>query len=81
MKYAVEDEAVDISIADGEFSVFTAASGAADTNISFGNAKLKVEADGTVAFGVYSAIAAETVTGYLTVKDRNGNSRKLAIVS
>lgn len=36
---------------------------------------------GLVMFGTHSAIAAETVTGYITVKDAAGNTRKLAVVS
>ena len=36
---------------------------------------------GSVKFGTHAAIGAETVTGYITVKDAAGNSRKLAVVS
>ena len=36
---------------------------------------------GKVRFGTHSAIAAETVTGYITVKDSGGTTRKLAVVS
>ena len=36
---------------------------------------------GKVTFGTHSAIAAETVTGYITVKDSGGTTRKLAVVS
>lgn len=36
---------------------------------------------GVLRFGTHSAIAAETVTGYITVKDAGGTSRKLAVVS
>lgn len=36
---------------------------------------------GVVRFGTHSAIAAETVTGYITMKDSAGNTRKLAVVS
>ncbi|PPD07147.1 MAG: hypothetical protein CTY28_10215 [Hyphomicrobium sp.] len=36
---------------------------------------------GLVKFGTHSAIAAETVTGYITIKDAAGNSRKIAVVS
>lgn len=38
-------------------------------------------ANGNVRFGTHSAIASETVTGYITIKDAAGNSRKLAVVS
>lgn len=36
---------------------------------------------GVVQFGTHSALAAETVTGYITIKDAAGNSRKIAVVS
>jgi hypothetical protein len=36
---------------------------------------------GNVRFGTHSAIAAETVTGYITIKDSAGNTRKLAVLS
>lgn len=36
---------------------------------------------GLVQFGTHAEIAAETVTGYITIKDAAGNSRKLAVVS
>lgn len=36
---------------------------------------------GNVRFGTHSAVAAETVTGYITIKDAGGVSRKLAVVS
>jgi hypothetical protein len=38
-------------------------------------------ANGNVRFGTHSAIGAETVTGYITIKDEAGNTRKLAVVS
>lgn len=40
-----------------------------------------IESGGTVGFGTHSAIGAETVTGYITIKDAAGNTRKLAVVS
>lgn len=36
---------------------------------------------GVLRFGTHSAIAAETVTGYITIKDAGGTVRKLAVVS
>ena len=36
---------------------------------------------GVVQFGTHSGLAAETVTGYITVKDSGGTTRKLAVVS
>lgn len=36
---------------------------------------------GVLRFGTHSALAAETVTGYITIKDSGGTTRKLAVVS
>lgn len=36
---------------------------------------------GSVRFGTHSAIGAETLAGYITIKDSGGTSRKLAVVS
>lgn len=36
---------------------------------------------GTLQFGTRTAIGAETVTGYITIKDSGGTTRKLAVVS
>lgn len=36
---------------------------------------------GNVKFGTHAAIGAETVTGYITIKDSGGTTRKLAVVS
>lgn len=36
---------------------------------------------GNVKFGTHSALAAETVSGYITIKDAGGTLRKLAVVS
>lgn len=38
-------------------------------------------ANGFVKFGTHSAIVAETVTGYITIKDSGGTERKIAVVS
>lgn len=38
-------------------------------------------ANGNVRFGVRSAIGAETITGFITIKDEGGTVRKLAVVS
>jgi hypothetical protein len=43
--------------------------------------RLKIESGGTVCFGTHSAIGTETVTGYITMKDAGGTTRKLAVVS
>lgn len=59
---------------------------AADVGLVWGSAgHLKVSNGstgvGTLQFGVHSALGAETVTGYITVKDGAGNTRKLAVIS
>jgi hypothetical protein len=40
-----------------------------------------LEATSTVKFGTHTAIGAETVTGFITINDAGGTSRKLAVVS
>ena len=47
------------------------------------NTDLELAGNGTgvVKFGTHSAIAAETVTGYITIKDSGGTTRKIAVVS
>jgi hypothetical protein len=52
--------------------------GGDDTNIDI---KLTPKGSGVVNFGTHSAIGAESVTGYITIKDSNGVTRKLAVVS
>jgi len=49
-----------------------------DANIDFAIAP---KGTGVLRFGTHSALAAETVTGYITIKDAAGNTRKLAVVS
>ena len=40
-----------------------------------------IQPAGSVSFGTHTAIGAETVTGYITIKDEGGTSRKIAVVS
>lgn len=54
----------------------TAGTGADDLDVIFTPAGA-----GNVRFGTHSAIGAETVTGFITIKDAGGTSRKLAVVS
>jgi hypothetical protein len=59
---------------------------AADVGLVWGSAGyLKVSNGstgvGSLQFGVHSALGAETVTGYITVKDGAGTTRKLAVIS
>jgi hypothetical protein len=54
------------------------------TTDNFLNIADKIKCDLTtdvIEFGTHSAIAAETVTGYITIKDSSGATRKLAVVS
>lgn len=59
-----------------EVAAETAGTGATDVDVL-----LTPAGAGRVRFGTLSAIAAETVTGYLTVKDAGGTSRKIAVVA
>lgn len=43
--------------------------------------RLSPKGAGFVQFGTHTAIGAETVTGYITIKDAGGTARKLAVVS
>lgn len=43
--------------------------------------RMRLENDGTLHIGTHAAIGAETITGYITIKDIGGTSRKVAIVS
>ena len=52
-----------------------------ETTISTTGGDLALSPAGNVKFGAHSAIGAETVTGYITIKDSGGASRKLAVVS
>ena len=36
---------------------------------------------GNVCFGTHSAVGVELVTGYITIKDAGGTTRKLAVIS
>jgi len=47
-----------------------------DRDISF-----QPNGTGLVRFGTYAALSGETVTGYITIKDAGGTSRKLAVVA
>ncbi len=42
---------------------------------------LELATNGVLKFGTHAAIGAETVTGYITIKDSAGNLRKVAVVS
>lgn len=59
-----------------ELAAETAGSGTDDLNV-----KLTPAGAGVVQFGTHTGLASETVTGYITIKDAAGNTRKLAVVS
>ena len=50
-------------------------------SISMNSRKIFEVDDNTVKFGTHAAVAAETVTGYITIVDEGGITRKLAVVS
>lgn len=59
--------------------------GATSTNnfatFSAGINDFEIRPAGVTSFGTHTAIGAETVTGYITIKDEGGTSRKIAVVS
>lgn len=59
-----------------ELAAETAGTGTDDIDL-----RLTPAGAGKVRFGSHSAIAAETVTGYITITDSGGTSRKIAVVS
>lgn len=67
--------------AGGDIIFQTAAAGSTGTAQNSLAEVFRVRNDGVVGFGTHSAIAAETVTGYITIKDTGGTTRKLAVVS
>lgn len=52
-----------------------------DGSVSTSAGDLYLNPTGNVKFGTHSAIGSETVTGYITIKDAGGTTRKLAVVS
>lgn len=64
--------------ATGIHTIETESAGTGEANIDLA---LTPKGTGAVRLGTHSAIAAETVTGYITIKDAAGNSRKIAVVS
>ena len=66
--------------------VFNASAGAAPSLRTAGTGTnidllLRAKGTGVIRFGTHTAIGAETVTGYITIKDDGNVSRKLAVVS
>ena len=59
-----------------EFAAETAGTGGDNLDV-----QLTPAGTGLVRYGTHAAIGAETVTGFITIKDSGGTSRKLAVVS
>lgn len=62
-------------------STTTVATVAAETDTGDMDLALTPAGAGRVRYGTHSAIGAETVTGYIEIKDAGGTVRKLAVVS
>lgn len=62
----------------GSPGTVTLFAGGSDSDVDIA---LTPKGTGVLKFGTRTAIAAETVTGYITIKDSGGTSRKLAVVS
>lgn len=67
-----------LKTATGVHTIETESLGTGEANIDLA---LTPKGTGRVRFGTFSALAAEVVTGYITVKDAAGNSRKLAVIA
>lgn len=65
-----------LAITGSGITVESAGTGTANIDLA-----LTPAGTGVVKFGTHSAIGAETVTGYITIKDAGGTSRKVAVVS
>lgn len=64
--------------ATGVHTIEAESAGTGEANI---DVAIVPKGTGAVRFGTHAGIAAETVTGYITIKDAGGTSRKLAVVS
>jgi hypothetical protein len=71
-------ERLALSSSAGVFSITceTAGTGADDIDLT-----LTPAGTGNVRFGTHSAVGVELVTGFITIKDAGGTSRKLAVIS
>jgi hypothetical protein len=56
----------------------TIAAGGTDTNVDL---LLSGQGTGVVRYGTHAAVTTETLSGFITIKDSAGNTRKLAVVS
>lgn len=62
----------------GYFEVAAETAGTGTDNIDL---RLTPAGTGRVMFGSHSAVGAEVVTGYITIKDAGGTERKIAVIS
>lgn len=53
----------------------------ADSTTPDADLEFAAKGSGEIKFGTHSAIGAESLTGYITIKDSSGVTRKLAVVS
>ena len=67
-------------LADGA-AVYSGAGLSAGLTVGALAGDLRLQAAGHVSFGTHSAVGAETVTGYITIKDAGGALHKLAVIS
>lgn len=65
-----------LSLTGDTVAVESAGTGTANIDLA-----LTPAGTGVLKFGTHAAIGAETVTGYITIKDAVGTSRKVAVVS
>lgn len=77
---------LDVASSVNYFTISPAATGAGPVLAAIGSdanidVSITPKGSGLVRLGTHSGIAAETVTGYITIKDSGGTSRKLAVVS
>jgi hypothetical protein len=79
LDWVLEDDnkKIRLGATQGDFDLY---SDGTDATID-ASGDLYLNPTGNVKFGSHSAIGAETVTGYITIKDAAGNTRKLAVVS
>lgn len=67
-----------LKTATGVHTIETESAGTGEANIDLA---LTPKGTGRVRFGTHAAVGAETVTGYITIKDSGGTERKIAVVS
>lgn len=68
--------AINVAAGSVAFVAETAGTGADNIDLT-----LTPAGTGVVQFGTHAALSGESVTGYITIKDAGGTSRKIAVVS